>query len=284
MYTTPSPGTEEGGELYSAVDFIAHERHEGGCIPFRKRRNEDVGWRGIHVTSVVRPAMANRISTCSNTPVLEVLKCYHYWEYKCGMEATTNAATRLQIKELFIVHIRHQMEERRDYWLFKRSAMITPDFFMSLIVDGMDQNTTMVPKMKQTVKNIESRFVKTHLCGVLVHGIELYADVWIDAHHKHDSNQVITSVMHVIANVRRRKGRLPLTLRIQADNCTRENKNIYMFTLCAALVGLGYFQEVQLCFLIVGHTHENIDQCFSIISSTLKRTNIDSLKELLELV
>jgi hypothetical protein len=162
--------------------------------------------------------------------------------------------------------------------------MITPDFFMSLIVDGMDQNTTMVPKMRQTVKNIESRFVKTHLCGVLVHGIGLYANIWIDAHHKHDSNQVITSVMHVIVDVRRRNGRLPPILRIQADNCTRENKNIYMFTLCAALVGLGYFQEVQLCFLIVGHTHEDIDQRFSIISNTLKRTNIDSVKELLELV
>ena len=48
---------------------------------------------------------------------------------------------------------------------------------MSLIVDDMDQNTTMVPKMKQTVKNIESQFVKTHLCGVLVHDIGLYADV-----------------------------------------------------------------------------------------------------------
>jgi hypothetical protein len=111
------------------------------------------------------------------SPFSRFSKCYHCWEYKCGMKATTNAAVRLQIKELFLVHIRHQMEERRDYWLFKRSAMITPDFFMSLIVDGMDQNTTMVPKMRQTVKNIESHFVKTHLCGVLVHGIGLYADV-----------------------------------------------------------------------------------------------------------
>jgi hypothetical protein len=74
------------------------------------------------------------------------------------MEATTNAAARVEIKNLYIVHIRHQMEERRDYWLFKRSAMITPDLFMYLIVDGMDQNTTIVPKMRQTVKNIESRF------------------------------------------------------------------------------------------------------------------------------
>ena len=64
----------------------------------------------------------------------------------------------------------------------------------------------------------------------------------------------------------------------------RENKNIYMFALCATLIGLGYFQEVQLCFLIVGHTYEDIDQRFSIILNTLKRTNIDSLKELLGLV
>jgi hypothetical protein len=54
-------------------------------------------------------------------------------------------------------------------------------------------------------------------------GCNLYADVWIDAHYKHDSNQVITSVMYVIVDVRRRKGRLPPTLRIQAGNCTWEN-------------------------------------------------------------
>ena len=157
--------------------------------------------------------------------------------------------------------------------------MITPDFFMSLIVDGMDENTTMVPKMRQTVKNIESCFVKTHLCRVLVHGIGLYTDVWIDAHHKHDSNQVITSVMHMIADVRQRKDRLLPTLRIQADNCMRENKNIYIFALCVALVGLGYFQEVQLCFLIVGHTHEDIDQCFNIISNTSKHRFIEGAIE-----
>jgi hypothetical protein len=48
-------------------------------------------------------------------PFSRFSKCYHSWEYKCGMEATTNAVARLQIKELFLVHIRHQMEERCDY-------------------------------------------------------------------------------------------------------------------------------------------------------------------------
>jgi hypothetical protein len=92
------------------------------------------------------------------------------------------------------------------------------------------------------------------------------------------------SVMHVIADVRRRKGILPPMLQIQANNTTRENKNIYLFALCIALLGLGYFQEVKLYFLIMGHTHEDIDQRFSIILNTLKKTNIDSLKELMQLV
>jgi hypothetical protein len=48
-------------------------------------------------------------------PFSRFSKCYQCWEYKCGMEAIANAVARLQIKELFLVHIRHQMEERRDY-------------------------------------------------------------------------------------------------------------------------------------------------------------------------
>jgi hypothetical protein len=183
-----------------------------------------------------------------------------------------------------MLHLRNQMEERRHYWIFKRSCYISPQLYMCIIVDGMDQNTTMVPRMRQTVKNIEHRFVKTHLCGALVHGIGLYCDVWFGAHHKHDSNQVVSTLSYVIGDVLRRKGFLPPTLRIQADNCTRENKNIYMFALCATLVGLGFFQEVELSFLIVGHTHEDIDQRFSCISSTLKRSDVDSLKEMLSLI
>jgi hypothetical protein len=77
--------------------------------------------------------------------------------------------------------------------------------------------------------------------------------------------------MHAIGDVRIRREKLPPVLRIQANDCGWENKNIYMFGLCAALVEQGYFKEVQLSFLIVGHTHEDIDLRFSIISNTLKR-------------
>ena len=54
-----------------------------------------------------------------------------------------------------------------------------------------------------------------------------------------------------------------------------------MFAFCACLVALGHFREVQLSFLIVGHTHDDIDQRFSVISNILKRQDILSLKQTL---
>ena len=57
-----------------------------------------------------------------------------------------------------------------------------------------------------------------------------------------------------------------------------------MLVLCAILVALGFLKEIQMSFLIVGHTHIDIDQRFSTISSTLKRQDIISLKELLRII
>jgi hypothetical protein len=49
-------------------------------------------------------------------------------------------------------------------------------------------------------------------------------------------------------------------------------------------VGLGYFEEVRLGFLLVGHTHSDIDQRFSCISHVLKGDDISSVSELLGLI
>ena len=81
--------------------------------------------------------------------------------------------------------------------------------------------------------------------------------------------------------MKNRRRTSPPTLCIQADNCSRENKNKYMFAFCACLVALGHFREVQLSFLIVGHTHDDIGQQFSVILNILKRQDILSLKQML---
>ena len=45
--------------------------------------------------------------------------------------------------------------------LLESQTILYPKESMCLIVDGMDQNTTMVPKLRQAVKGIEGRYVKS---------------------------------------------------------------------------------------------------------------------------
>jgi hypothetical protein len=175
-------------------------------------------------------------------------KCNTCWEYKNFKQSVPIEELREASSNEYRVHLDIVMEERMEYNRGRTAAISQPDEYLSLIIDGMDQNTTWVPSFRQSVKGIESRYLKTHLCGVLVHGIGLYCHIWIDAHHKHDNNQVVTSIMKVLQDVKRRRSRLPPHLRIQADNCGRENKNVYMLALCATLVALGFSKKFNCSF------------------------------------
>ena len=55
---------------------------------------------------------------------------------------------------------------------------------------------------------------------------------------------------------------LPLVLNLQLDNATTDNKNQFIFAFCSLLTYHGVFQEVYINFLIVGHTHDDIDALF----------------------
>ena len=69
---------------------------------------------------------------------------------------------------------------------------------------------------------------------------------------------------------------------LQLDNCSRENKNHYLLSYVELLVGLGVFQDVQVSFLPVGHTHEDIDQAFSTLARHLLTTDAHTLRDLME--
>ena len=62
----------------------------------------------------------------------------------------------------------------------------------------------------------------------------------------------------------------PKHLWIQVDNCGGDNKNSHICKFCATLVDRGVFLSVTLAYLQVGHTHEDIDALFSIMSSSIK--------------
>ena len=81
----------------------------------------------------------------------------------------------------------------------------------------------------------------------------------------HAGANVTIDVIHRTLTSMLKEGQthLPPVLNLQLDNCGRENKNRYLLAYLFMLVHLGVFVEVEVNFLMVGHTHEDIDQAFS---------------------
>ncbi|XP_077986807.1 uncharacterized protein LOC144441142 isoform X2 [Glandiceps talaboti] len=170
-------------------------------------------------------------------------------------------------------HYLHQKKQRESYYNNIMRAKAQPDDYLSVIIDGMEQNCSNLPHFpKKTKENSTLWKLKTHLTGVLVHSEDLKL-VFIDCNQwPHDSNLTCTILMNVFDIVSKRHGgNLPPVLYLQMDNSWRECKNRNILGFLAYLLKLGIFREVQIGYLMQGHTHEDADQMFSTISRTLKK-------------
>jgi hypothetical protein len=75
---------------------------------------------------------------------------------------------------------------------------------------------------------------------------------------------------------------LPKRFYLQLDNSAKDNKNIFVMAFCSLLTTTSIFKEVTVGFLIVGHTHEDIDGYFSYLSKLLKQKNTYVLADLMK--
>ena len=78
--------------------------------------------------------------------------------------------------------------------------------------------------------------------------------------------------------------KVPPILFVQLDNTSSTNKNNMQVAAMAALVELGIVREVWVNFLPKGHTHEDIDQMFSVISHAFDYNPPRSLPEMMEII
>ena len=86
---------------------------------------------------------------------------------------------------------------------------------------------------------------------------------------------VLSHSLDLTMEVLKQRGRcMPLHLVIQCDNTARENRNAHLSRWAAALVMRGVVRSVSFHFLVVGHTHINLDQRFSIIAKGLNQQAI----------
>jgi hypothetical protein len=75
---------------------------------------------------------------------------------------------------------------------------------------------------------------------------------------------------------------LPPILNVQMDNATGDNKNRFVFAFWSLLVAKHIFREVYVSFMLVGHTHDDIDALFGRWSMQLKKDNFPTIPSLMK--
>jgi hypothetical protein len=75
---------------------------------------------------------------------------------------------------------------------------------------------------------------------------------------------------------------LPPTLHVQLDNCAKDNKCRYVFCFLSLLVTKGIFKQVFVSFLMVGHTHYDIDAYFGWWSMKLHEEDFPTIPLLMK--
>jgi hypothetical protein len=172
-----------------------------------------------------------------------------------------NAALRMHLEDI--------KAEKLMYYSNRAMARRSPKKYMSIIIDGADQSKHDMPHFKdQSHMSSEAHRIKMHLYGALVHGRGAYAFTMPD--HEPQGHNTTIQVLHHILTDQAKKGPLPEILKIQLDNTTKQNKGQYVFGYLDLLVEYAVFKDVEVSFLPVGHTHEDIDQFFSRISVWLR--------------
>ena len=166
-------------------------------------------------------------------------------------------------------HLKDIRNEKLYYYSNRARGRRYPDEYLSIIIDGADQSKHDMPHFKDMSHlTNELRRIKMHLYGALVHGRGAYAFTITD-HEAQGHNSSIQVLHHILVDVAKH-GKMPRILKLQLDNTTKQNKGQYLFAYLNLLVEYGVFESVEVSYLPVGHTHEDIDQFFSRIAVWLR--------------
>lgn len=111
------------------------------------------------------------------------------------------------------------------------------------------------------------------LVGVLEYRVRKRLTLYtMTAEHETGANNIIEA-LHRNLSAKEGSSQIEGTSYLQVDNCTRKNKNKFLFCYLECLVAWGVFQEVFVSFLPVGHTHADIDQEFNFTSRRMQSNN-----------
>ena len=177
-------------------------------------------------------------------------------------------------------HLRVVREDRYGYEMRILQSKEYSEELMNITIDGSDNGQYGFPywaiKTKETDKGYK---LKAKLYAALVHGHGVYAYLF-NAHLEGGTNVTVNVLHQTLTKLQAEGKKFPPILCLQLDNTVKENKSRYVMAYLQALVDCGLFQEINVFFFQVGHTHCDIDQLFSRVSIYLKDKHVFTFEDL----
>ena len=209
-------------------------------------------------------------------------KCDTCTGYREESANTCCPKEKARLKLAQYIHLERVKRERLSYVMRQRLAKLYPLQYMSMIIDGADTSSFMIPHLSERshVSDMTTK-VKMHVLGCIVHGADTYAYT-CPPHIAQGHNITIQVLFYVLLDILSKMGSLPPVLFLQLDNTTKQNKGRFLMAFLAYLVLMGVLKSAYINFLPVGHTHEDIDQFFSRLSVYLRSHNAPDVPALLD--
>lgn len=180
-------------------------------------------------------------------------------------------------------HLRRQFADRSLYWSARscsRLKQLLPNGCQTIAIigDGIDHSKFRFPRSECFQAKDLDAFVRPcmDMTALICHGHGVFCFPTIVPVAK-DSNlmaDLLSFVLHRVIESGRVDGRC-VELLLQTDNTTREWKNNCLTRLLALYVSSHRLRRGELKCLMTGHSHEDVDQYFSILSN-----HIQTYKEL----
>jgi hypothetical protein len=123
---------------------------------------------------------------------------------------------------------------------------------------------------------------KVHLFGIQDEAIKEQTNYIIDESELlgKSPNSTLSLVFDGIKKLNRGEKHLKLT----CDNCAGQNKNNTSLWFCLYLVACGYYETIELNFMIAGHTKFKVDGNFGMIKRLYRKSTIYSIEQFAEAV
>ena len=111
----------------------------------------------------------------------------------------------------------------------------------------------------------------------------MYAHVYHVGVAKKGMNNVCSLIMKTLSQMNLLRGDdAGKELNIVFVNCTGQNKNNTVLRLVPFLVEMGFFEQVNFIFLVVGHTKNAADRLFNALKKIYRKENLYTMAQMIE--